>query len=600
MANVTLRDLSTNEDLLVPPEGLVFGRAGGGADVELDDLSLARKHARVSNRGGAWLLEVASQPGQPAKLLELSEGRTFQVGSAEFEVVSIGDDVSNATIQDLAGQPPPRRPGGNPPPGRPPQRPPPANAMRTTPSAPAQRRPPPPRSTGGDGDDDGGGDDEPEQDELGDEGDEGGEAEAGGASGEGFPSLLISVPKAIGYYLLAVPKMLFNPMGTVRTAIEEQPAEAMGKWALMGYALPSLLATALLGSIAGGIATLIAGGGFSIMAFIPIPQAVGALIGAIVTGFIFHPVTEWIVTKLQGTSDDKSRTNYFLNLMTVAIIVAVPNALGTILASVRIPFINLVGPLIMTAASLVTIFVLYKWFVAFEVVDWFRKVILGLGALAVLFAAYGLVMGIINNVRALGSGGGGSAEVVADAPELQDADEAIAKAKAAADKAIADAKKRGGAAVADAKDRADEAADAKAPADKPKDPPPPPPEAKKPDEAPVAVAEPPKADPEPVKKPPEPPKATGKAGSAYGDFARKREAMERMLEADPTVLDGDRALQDLYGDYLKESYDLDKKYAKDIAKNPGKVKLYEHLKNSELFRKTHTQVDQLAGKLGVR
>lgn len=486
-------------------------------------------------------------------------------------------------------------PARRPPAGKAPPRSMPASMARTAPSAHAQRRPPPP-SRGGD--DDAGEDGEAPADAEAPEG-------AGPADGpsEGFGSLFVSVPKAIGYYLLNVPKMLFNPIGTVRTAIEEQPAEPAGKWALMGYAIPALLATGLLGSIAGGIATLIAGGGFVLMAFIPIGPAIGALVGGIITGFIFHPVLGWIITKLKGQSDERSRTNYFLNLMTVSIIVAVPNALGAIIASVRLPFIGLLGPLLMTAASLVTIYVLYRWFVAFEVVKWFRMVILALGAVSVVFAALGLVQGVIANVRALGSGGD-SADVAAMPADAQEAlekaqaqaDEAARRAEAAVEKAQA----AGDAAQAAAGQAAEKAKDAPKDVEKAK---PPEPAAK--GSPPAAVAEAPPAAPTAADEPPPaaekaPPAAAGRAGAAYGAFVRKREGIEQLLAQDPTVLDGNKALQELYGDFLKDSYDVEKKYAKDIAKTPARAKLYQHLRDSELFRKTGRQVDELAAKLGVR
>lgn len=508
-----------------------------------------------------------------------------------------GDEpFSDETVN--AGPPARRPPGGKAP------RPLPASMARTAPSAPAQRRPAAPARGGGGGDDAGADDEAPPEDEA-EAPDAGGDAE--GAPADGFGSLLISVPKAVGYYLINVPKLLFNPIGTVRTSIEEQPAQPAGRWALMGYAIPSLLVTLLLGSIAGGIATLIAGGGFVIMAFIPIVPAVSAVVGGIVTGFIFHPVLGWLITKLKGTSDDRSRTNFFLNLMTVAIIVAVPNALGVILASVRLPFIGLLGPLLMTAASLVTIYVLYRWFVAFEVMQWIPKVILALGAIAVVFAGLGLVQGIIANVKALGSGGGSTevAALPADAQEAlakaqAQADELAKKAQAQADEATK--KAQGG--VADAKDAPGDAPAAEKTPEAPKRP-----EtvAKAPEPAAVDDAPPsaaPAADPAPaVEKPAaaeKPPAAPVRAGTAYAAFAHKREAIEHLLEQDPTVLDGNKALQELYGDYLKSSYDIERKYAKDIAKTPARAKLYQHLRDSELFRKTGKDVDELAAKLGVR
>ena len=62
MAQVTLRDLTTNEDIVVPPEGYIFGRVGGDADIQLEDNSISRRQARVSLKGGMWLLETLAVP----------------------------------------------------------------------------------------------------------------------------------------------------------------------------------------------------------------------------------------------------------------------------------------------------------------------------------------------------------------------------------------------------------------------------------------------------------------------------------------------------------------------------------------------------------
>ena len=62
MGQVTLRDLSTNEDIVVPPEGYIFGRVGGDADIQIEDNSISRRQARVSLKGGMWLLETLAVP----------------------------------------------------------------------------------------------------------------------------------------------------------------------------------------------------------------------------------------------------------------------------------------------------------------------------------------------------------------------------------------------------------------------------------------------------------------------------------------------------------------------------------------------------------
>ncbi len=579
MAQVTLRDLTTNEDIIVPPEGYIFGRVGGDADIQLEDNSISRRQARVSLKGGLWLLETLAVPqgARAPRPIQLEEGASFNVGQSEFEVVQIEqDEEPDPAAKTFAPQ------KGKPmlSPAAPAKRAPTAPNAKTTPS-PAQKRPAA----------------APADDGASDE-----------APAKGFGAMFVAAPKGLAYYLLNVPKLLVNPIGTVRKTIEELPNESMGKIELIGYALPALVVSMLLSSFATGLALLIGPTHtFSLMSFIPIVPAISAVIGAIVTGFVFHPVLTWIITKLKGESDARSRTNYFLQTMTLTILLAVPQSLGIILASVPIPFINLLGPLLMVVASLVTFYVTYQWFVAFKVVKWVYMVIKVFAVLSVLFAALGFVQGVIATIRGFGSGGS-SATATAEAgdtaaPELEemptDPEEAKAWAKKRTDAAMAKAAEMQKKAQAQADDAIAKADDATAAVkDEPK-------------KEPVAKAEPkteprvePKAAPEPVavKDTPPPPKEETVAPStgAYGTFARRRDTIEKLFENDPTVLARSNDLQKLYGDYLEAAYDLDKKWGKDTGKNPDHAKLNARLRDAELFGKTGKTIDQLAGKLGVK
>ncbi len=590
--SVTIRDVNTNEEIIIPPEGLIFGRTGGDADIQLDDNSISRRQARVSLKGGNWLVEtIAVAQGQrPPRPVTLVEGQTFIVGNNEFEVVSIAeaDQEEEAPPPKPAARPAAPKPGS----AR-------APTMKTAPAAnppkkaaaPVKRAPPP------EADDD--------DDEGADEGSAGGADDA--AASKGFGAMFVAVPKGIAYYLLNVPKMLFNPMGTVRKGIDEQPAEPMGKIELIGYALPSMVATAAIGAWAFGLSRLIgAGHYFEPMSFIPIVPLIIAVIGAIIIGFVFHPVMEWIIRKLGGESDMRSRTNYFLQLQTVSIILAVPNAIGLIVGVLPIPFINLLGPLLSAAASLVLTFVMYQWIVSFNMIKWVKYVVLVGGALT-------LIGGIINTVR---GGHGGSAEVAT--VDTSAADEAIEKAQAEAEKAAAGnpealkalqearaatalARKNGAAAAAaeEANEKAEKAEKAEKPEKVEK--------AEKPPRPEKVVKKEPEPEPEPTiteepvaKAPPAPePKASGKS-AGYGEFARKRDLIEKQLAADPTMLSASKDLQEAYGEYLKDTSEIDKKYQKDIAKNSGKARLYEHLRDAELYQATGKQVDSIASKLKIR
>ncbi|MFZ5440093.1 MAG: hypothetical protein ACOZQL_08795, partial [Myxococcota bacterium] len=111
-------------------------------------------------------------------------------------------------------------------------------------------------------------------------------------------------------------------------------------------------------------------------------------------------------------------------------------------------------------------------------------------------------------------------------------------------------------------------------------------------------------EPEPVREtPPPPPTETVAAPTAtggYGKFARQRDQIEKLFEADPTVLRKSPELQKLYGDYSEAVYDLDKKWGKETAKKPELAKLNARLRDAELFEKTGKTIEQLAGKLGLK
>ncbi|MGV3623157.1 MAG: hypothetical protein ACO1OB_20220 [Archangium sp.] len=604
MAQITIRDLATNEDIVIPPEGYIFGRVGGDADIQLEDNTISRRQGRVSLKGGMWLFETLAVPQgtRPPRPVQLQDGSTFAIGGAEFEVVQVELDQEeeefDAGAQTIA-------PGkGNVKPAAP--------AARKAPPAPSNAKtaaaaPAPKKATA-------------------QAAGRAVSAAAANAPDDNEPfrfdpkALLAGAAKGVAYYLVNVPKLLVNPIGTVKKTIEEQPAEPLGQMGLVGYALPASLATALLSSWAGFLAALIGPGhSFQIMLLFPIVQLIVAVVVAIVTGFVFHPVLKWIINFLKGESDARSRSNYFLQLQTVNIVLAVPSALGVILSSLPIPFIGLLGGLLGVVASVAAIYVHYQWFVHFKVVDWFKKVLLVLGAVSVIFALIGFVTGVIATIRGLGSGGGTpSAEVadVGDAPETDlgemptDPEElkawtakrqAALMAKAQADQkkamdAVKAAQDNANAAVKDAEDDAKE--DTKAP---------PPEKVEKTEktEKPNVVAS-PEPTREPVKDTPpavkeEPVKANPvAANSAYGTFARRRDAVEKTFEADPTILQKNTELQILYAEYLDEAYELDKKYGKETSKKPERRLLNQRLRDAELYQKTSKTVDSLAGKLGIK
>ncbi|MFT3710624.1 MAG: hypothetical protein QM817_23615 [Archangium sp.] len=601
MAQVTLRDLATNEDIVVPPEGFIFGRVGGDADIQIEDNSISRRQARVSLKGGQWLLETLAVPqGTKApRPIALQEGATFNVGQSEFEVVQVEQDEEEEMDPAAKTIAPPSMAKGKP-------GPPPAQASsakkpnvppnaKTTPSSAQQKRAPAKEE------DDGGGNGAVE------------------IPKGGIGALFVGVPKGLAYYLVNVPKLMFNPIGTVKKTIEEQPNEPMGPIALIGYALPAGLITMLLGSWAGGLAALIGPGHvFLIGSFFPIFSLIIGVVVAVVTGFVLHPVMTWIINKLQGKSDARSRTNYFLQLQTVQILFAIPTALVTILTSLPIPLIPLIasilGLLLGVVSALVMMFLQVKWFEFFNVVKWFRTVVLVLTGLGVLGALGRGVDGIrfaLATPSTIATPSipdtSGDAEVAegddnSGGLEEMPSDPAEQKAWALKRQKQIEAKQKAAMAAVpkEAKDDGEAAPEPK----KTKEAPPEPKTAtKEPEPKTAKEPEPKVAEPEPVKDTPPPAKVADAAPTptgAYGGFFRKREAMERMFDADPTILAKNEDVRKLYSDYLDAVGDVDKKWNKERSKKPELEKLNARLREAELFSKTGKTVDQLAEKLKIR
>src|SRR6185436_5827166 len=81
---------------------------------------------------------------------------------------------------------------------------------------------------------------------------------------------------------------------------------------------------------------------FSIMMLVPIFPLIGAAVGAVVSGLIAHPVLTWIVDKLEGQSDARSRSNMFVMNMTATALLALPGGLAQLMGLIPLPFAPLV------------------------------------------------------------------------------------------------------------------------------------------------------------------------------------------------------------------------------------------------------------------
>lgn len=118
-----IRDVESQEVFGVPPEGAVFGRAGGTAAVTVSDQAVSKRHARVFLEGGVWYLEdlnsVNGTVVNSRKITErvpLTPGLVFSLSKHRFEVVSVSGQSASDPRRSARGAPtgaPGREPSAN-------------------------------------------------------------------------------------------------------------------------------------------------------------------------------------------------------------------------------------------------------------------------------------------------------------------------------------------------------------------------------------------------------------------------------------------------------------------------------------------------------
>jgi len=442
MVKLEIRNLESSKSHLVDPGGVVLGREGGDAQIKLSDQGVSKKHARIYAKRGTWYLEdLDSANGtyledeRITSPVVLTPGSVFTMSRQQFEVVQIiteepeptrnprdaaVDEMDGAETNAMeAGELPDRLRGnkGKRPAGKSKadlrgnnrledEDPPPTDHSQS-----ARRNesgdidPPPARGSGrkqGAAQVQSAARNQPSPD-----------ADVPAPSFAYFAS---AVPRAVAYYLKSAPLMAVNPLGTIRKGIAEQPLPALSNVELIAYAIPALVFSSLVSAICGGIVVLVRAHTVALSLLFPIIPLVVAVAVAVVSGLVTHPVVTWLVDKLEGQSDARSRSNMFVMAMTGTVLLALPAGLGQLMGLIPLPFIPLVPLVLSVGAPLVMLFLLFSWFRYFGVVQWFEYVVLTLGALLVLQAAYGLVMTTIASIRGFGSG---TAVVATGTPSIE-------------------------------------------------------------------------------------------------------------------------------------------------------------------------------------
>ena len=587
--SVEVRNLQSGEMFQVGPEGAIIGRVGGGASIQVEDRSVSKKHARIFTDGSQWFLEdMGSVNGTVVEgnkiggAVPLMPGLVFSLSKHRFEIV--------------------RAPGGRGPVVPPEQET--RTAMRQNardlPSdlrkdpIPPRRKQAPPKAA----------EDEdiaplpPENTNRGnnlplasDQDFPSGSLGSIGAGsldgvGPGEPALGINqfeelspgeaLAKGIGYFLKTVPLLALNPPGTVRSQIERPPLPALEKIPLAALLFPALAGTVLVQSGAGAVAAAI-GGAFSVVAFIiaPVSAIIGGAIGAIISGFVSHPILNWIITKLGGTSDARSRTTHVAMGVATSVVMLIPNVLTVLLTAIiaKLATIAAAFSLLMIVPALITLvatplpmFVQWQWWKSYGVAKWFQTLLLVFTVLSLLGGIAGCIGAISGAVTAMRAGGG-TAVTTPDTP------------------------------TPDTPTPDTPTPDTPTP-DKPVTTTPDKPVTTTPDKPVTTTTT------TPVTTTTTPDKPVVDVGNVqginekYATYARKRAEIEAVLERDPTLLRRTQGAERIYEQILERA----ERAEEDALPPPRKRKsalrpLYEKKKNAAVFEATSAFVDDLHRKL---
>ncbi len=596
-----IRDVQSAATHLISEKGITLGRQGGGADLPVPERTVSSKHCRIFAKDGKWYLEdLRSSNGtfvNGARInapMLLTPGVKFSLCRYTYEVARIlGVAMSgstavleNAALVDAATElQSPRMMGDR------------SNATATAAAKEGLRDIPAGlRSNANQAFSVPTGD--MKVNEFASQVGSPAADLASGSVNEPLPSIapasggaqffMTAVPKAIAYYLAAIPRLALNPVGSVRQGIASPAFGAFSVPELIAWALPPNLLGVVVSFLATLIYTIVWGQIGASLFISPIIGVAVAVVASIITGLIWHPLMRWIVALLKGTTTDVSRSNYFVMMHTAIPLTTLAGAVGMFLAVVPVPFIGVVPVVIGLAANLLLTFIAYAWFKFFGVMKWVTVVLLVLGALSCV----GAVMNLIGVVRAgVAQLKGGSAAVTEIVPSTAGASAGSVPASSVTPvdaKSIAvPAAAGGGVPVAPA--AGGTAAEVPVPVQVPPPAQPTPP-------GPVGVMK--VSDPAGIRASP-----SAGAGTAYQEYVRERDAVEAALDADPTLLKQRNVLA-LYQELHKTISKVKSKCGKPKGGKKGADKLdkrvADKLCEADLYDETHKQVSELYHLVGSR
>lgn len=625
--SVEVRNLQSGETYAIGNDGAVFGREGGGAAIQVADRSVSKKHARIFTDGTEWFLEdMGSVNGtivDGAKIggaVPLRAGLTFSLSKFRFEIARVpapynsAPDVETRTSmrkggnnnQDLASElrkdPVPRKRRDLAPPRAAEENydddygaPAPTNRNQNLQPASDNDFPPPAAVRGGRDDygrNDGRNDARNDSRNLG-RNDQRNDRDDDHYGDDRAPQLGIdqyedltpaeAVATGIGYVLKQTPLLALNPVGTVRKHIEEPPLPPLEKIPLAALVFPTLAAVVAVQQSAAVVATMI-GGSFPIVGIILVPvlAAIGGAILAVAAGFLSHPVLSWIVDKLGGQSDTRTRTAHVGIGMVAGVVLLVPGTLTVILTALiaRLMTVSAVFSLLLVIPALIAViatplpfYIQWQFFKSYGVAKWFQTLWLVLAVLLLVFGLFGTITTVIGAVKAMTASGPAVVAVDGTPPvETPDAPDAP---------------------------KVPETPDATPPVNTAPNTTPPvntntnttPPVNTAPNTTPPVV---------PVTTPPANtttnlPSAAISVDTDYATYERKRTEIEALLERDPTLVTREPRVKAAYETLLQRSAEAEQFAYDKMGKKrvPGLGPSYEKQKKAEVYDKTKADVSKL-------
>lgn len=630
--HIEIKDLKTGKVHRIEEKGATFGRDKARSTITVDDSGVSGAHAKVFLRDGQWYIEdLKSSNGtwvddhRVTSSAALNEGSRIKLFNYKMEVASVeavaSDGATAVFNAETAIADPHKKP--EPAPVAAPadeeeeeeDLAPPENAKTERPKSktsgglligdpPAPKSSPSTKATTAITADKGRSDEV-----LVSKGD----SEAFGAN----------VKEAIAYYLVAIPKLLFNFKGTVKESIDNQKFPAMKPPQLIAWAVPPLVVGQIVAQIT-ALALMIVVGHFAVVGWI-IGVAIGvaiAIVSAIISGFIFHPVMKWLINILKGSSTDVTRSNYFVMVMTAAGLTTVVSGAGGLFGLIPLPFVTIVPVLLGLATTLITLYIAYNWMLFFGVVKWLLTVIKVLGIVVIALTAWNIFNVVRAGFSTIGNAfhSSGSTEVVIPAGLTAEQAAAMKAAQEQANKAMAGMSAEQQAVVKSAQEQAAKAmaaanagtngvavpvpsamqvpppagstppptAVAPAPAQAGAAPTPAPPGAK-----PAALPAPAPA-PTPAAAPANELPHAARSSDDYATYLQKREAVEQAIEKNPALLARTEGVLPLYRALHAEMSKVTAKYAKQKG---GKDVVSERLRDAEMYDKTVDHVDALYRKV---